>query len=218
MRYVDRVDAGRSLATGILSQLANHDLGGSSPVVLGVPRGGVVVAREVAEQLGCDLDIALARKIGAPGNPELAIGAVGETGDPLLSESLIRTLGVSDSFLERAIRLAKREVAQQASLYRVDHDPPVLTGTVAIVVDDGIATGATLRATLLAVKQQSPRLLVCAVPVGPADSVRAIAAEVDVMVCPLQPRRFRAVGEWYDQFGQTSDAEVMHALGVNKEV
>ena len=88
MRYVDRVDAGRSLASGIAAQLANHDLGACSPVVLGIPRGGVVVAREVAEQLSCDLDIALARKIGAPGNPELAIGAVGETGDPFLAECI----------------------------------------------------------------------------------------------------------------------------------
>lgn len=217
MRYVDRVDAGRTLAAGIATHLENLDIGVVRPVVLGIPRGGVVVAREVAERLGCDLDVALSRKIGAPGNPELAIGAVGEAGDPFLAEPLIQALGVSESFLEQAIDIARGELAQQAARYRVDRDPPILAGSVAVVVDDGIATGATLRATLLALKQQSPRLLVCAVPVGPADSVQGIATEVDVMVCPLQPRRFRAVGEWYDLFDQTSDAEVIQALQWRRE-
>ncbi|MCP3997546.1 MAG: phosphoribosyltransferase [bacterium] len=212
MTYVDRVDAGRRLAPGVAAELSAFNLVDTACVVLGIPRGGVVVARQVADHLNCDLDIALARKIGAPGNPELAIGAVGETGDPYLAKSLIRTLRVSDEFLEQATRLARDKMVQLAALYRVDRDPPVLRGSVVIVVDDGIATGATLRATLLAVRQQSPGLLVCAVPVGPPDSIRAITAEVDVMVCPLQPRRFRAVGEWYERFDQTSNAAVMAVL------
>ncbi len=214
MRYVDRVEAGRSLAAHVAEVLVplSPTVPGSRPLVLGVPRGGVVVADPIAELVGGELDVALARKIGAPNNPELAIGAVGESGDPYLSNEIISSLGVTEDFIVAAIEQARGELVRRAALYRGDRSAPAVAGRVVVVVDDGIATGATLRATLQTVRNQAPAALVCAVPVGPPSSVADLAAEVDVMVCPLRPRWFRAVGEWYATFGQTSDSEVIATL------
>jgi putative phosphoribosyl transferase len=214
MRYVDRVEAGRSLATDVADALAPLLPTGEEtpPLVLGVPRGGVVVAAPVAQLIGAELDVALARKIGAPHNPELAIGAVGEAGDPFLSSEIIRSLGVTDGYIATAVEQARGELVRRAALYRGDRPPARIAGRVVVVVDDGIATGATLRATLQTVRSQSPATLVCAVPVGPPSAVADLTLEVDVMVCPLQPRWFRAVGEWYETFGQTSDREVVATL------
>lgn len=213
MRYVDRTEAGRHLAAHVADAVASLMAGvGSEPVVLGVPRGGVIVAAPVARMLGVDLDVALARKIGAPHNEELAIGAVGEVGEPILADDLIRRLEVPDEYVASATQRARAELARRAASYRSTAAPPQLDGRIVIVVDDGIATGATLRATLQAIRGQTPAELICAVPVGPRDSVDMIAAEVDAMVCPLQPRWFRAVGEWYESFAQTSDREVIAAL------
>jgi predicted phosphoribosyltransferase len=214
MRYVDRVEAGRSLATCVADALApllpiDEEM---RPLVLGVPRGGVIVAAPIADILDGELDVALARKIGAPHNPELAIGAVGEAGDPVLSPEIIRSLGVTDDYVATAVELARGELIRRAALYRGDRLPARIAGRIVVVVDDGIATGATLRATLQTVRGQSPSTLVCAVPVGPPSSVADLTPEVDVMVCPLQPRWFRAVGEWYQTFGQTSDQEVITTL------
>jgi len=210
MRYADRADAGKRLAFGVADVLG--DIPAQIPVVLGIPRGGVIVGAEVARAISGDLDLVLARKIGAPGNPELAIGAVGEQGEPVLSHGLISQLGVTEAFLERAITQARDELVRSIERFRRDRAAVDIAGRVAVVVDDGIATGATLRATLRTVRERSPSVLVCAVPVGPAESVAAIAAEVDEMVCPLQPRWFRAVGEWYGEFTQTTDEEVAAAL------
>ncbi len=181
--------------------------------MLGVPRGGVIVAAPVADRIAGELDVALARKIGAPRNPELAIGAVGELGDPFLATEIIGSLGLTDDYVAAATEQARGELVRRAALYRGDRSPPQIAGRVVIVVDDGIATGATLQATLQAVRSQSPAKLVCAVPVGPPSSVADLTSHVDAMVCPLQPRWFRAVGEWYETFGQTSDSEVIAVLG-----
>ena len=214
MRYVDRADAGRHLAGYVrdaltaLSPFADE----GRPLVLGVPRGGVIVAAPVAVRLGGELDVALARKIGAPDNPELAIGAVGESGEPYLSRRLIKSLGLSDDSVRTAAERARAELERRAALYRVDRPPAPVADRVVIVVDDGVATGATLRATLRTVRTQSPRTLVCAVPVGPPAAVEDLATEVDLMVCPRQPRWFRAVGEWYETFSQTTDREVIETL------
>ncbi len=216
MRYVDRADAGRRIAADVASALPDGRAADDVPLVLGIPRGGVVVAYQIADYLSADLDLALARKIGAPNNPELAIGAIGETGDAVLAHDLIRELAVTSEYLDEAISTARRELARRAEEYRRDSEPPNVTGRLAIVVDDGIATGATLRATLGTIRQQLPALLICAVPVGAPRSVDAIAGEVDVMVCPLRPRWFRAVGEWYDSFTQTTDAEVLEALDASR--
>lgn len=210
MRYKDRADAGKRLAPDVADALG--DMSAEAPVVLGIPRGGVIVGAEVARAISAELDVVLARKIGAPGNPELALGAVGEEGEPVLSHDLIAQLGVTESFLERAIAQARSELARSHARLRRDRTATDIAGRVAVVVDDGIATGATLRATLRTVRERSPRTLVCAVPVGPVQSVATVGAEVDDMVCPLQPRWFRAVGEWYDAFAQTTDEEVVAAL------
>ncbi len=212
MRYVDRSDAGRRIAPDVAAVLPRTGHGGAPPLILGVPRGGVVVAAEVAAALDGELDVALATKIGAPHNPELAIGAVGESGEPDLAEELIHHLAVGEEYLAAATQRARSELQRRAGAFRGERPPPNPEGRVTIVVDDGIATGATLRATLRAVRAQRPSFLVCAVPVGPRDSVADLAAHADAMVCPMQPRWFRAVGEWYDIFTQTSDAEVIGLL------
>ncbi|MDJ0663902.1 MAG: phosphoribosyltransferase family protein [Acidimicrobiia bacterium] len=215
MRYVDRTAAGRSLASHVADAIAATSPTSQEerPLVLGVPRGGVIVAAPVADRIAGELDVALARKIGAPRNPELAIGAVGELGDPFLATEIIGSLGLTDDYVAAATEQARGELVRRAALYRGDRSPPQIAGRVVIVVDDGIATGATLQATLQAVRSQSPAKLVCAVPVGPPSSVADLTSHVDAMVCPLQPRWFRAVGEWYETFGQTSDSEVIAVLG-----
>lgn len=212
MRYVDRAEAGRRIAPDVAAVLAQKGLRRDAPLVLGVPRGGVVVAAPIAESISGDLDLALARKIGAPGNPELAVGAVGESGAPVFDQELIGHLRVDTDYLDAATMAARAEIQRRASKYRGDRPAPLAAGRVVVVVDDGVATGATLRATLNTIRAQQPALLVCAVPVGAPTSVDRIRAEVDEMVCPLQPRWFRAVGEWYDSFAQTSDAEVIAIL------
>jgi predicted phosphoribosyltransferase len=212
MRYVDRADAGRRIGPLVGAVLDGRRVEGITPLVLGVPRGGVVTAAPVARSLGGQLDLALARKIGAPNNPELAIGAVAESGEPVLDESLINRLGVSTDFIAAATNRARTELQRRASSYRGDRTPPSATGRIVVVVDDGIATGATLYVTLQAIRKQSPDLLLCAVPVGAPDSIARVATVVDEMVCPLRPRWFRAVGEWYETFDQTSDAEVITLL------
>ncbi|MDX2343470.1 MAG: phosphoribosyltransferase family protein [Acidimicrobiia bacterium] len=210
MRYVDRADAGRQLAADVAAALPPADR--SRTLVLGVPRGGVVVASEIATRLALELDVVLARKIGAPHNPELAIGAVGEDGSPILDRRLMTRLGVSEDYLESTVAAELRELQRRMRRYRGSRPSPLIEGRAVIVVDDGVATGATLRATLETTRRQNPAWLACAIPVGAPDSVARIARDVDAMVCPLQPRSFRAVGEWYESFTQTTDAEVMAAL------
>jgi predicted phosphoribosyltransferase len=212
MRYVDRVDAGRKLAPRVASVLMESDQPGESPLVLGVPRGGVVVAYEVARALRCQLEVTLARKLGAPHNPELAIGAIGEYGAPVVDGDLVDRLGVTEEFLTTEIAFERKELDRRVHTYRKDRPAPVVGGRAVVVVDDGIATGATLQAVLHGVRAEHPALLVCAVPVGAPDSVARLSVHVDVMVCPYAPRWFRAVGEWYDTFGQTSDSEVVEIL------
>lgn len=212
MRYIDRVDAGRRLAPEVASALADRVEAGGGPLVLGVPRGGVVVASEVANALSGQLGLALARKIGAPHNPELAIGAIGEYGDPVIDRDLVERLAVADEYLVDQIALERRELERRSQMYRGDRPAPALAGRTVVVVDDGIATGATLQAVLVGIGAERPGLLVCAAPVGAPDSVARIAQHAHVMVCPSQPRWFRAVGEWYETFGQTTDREVLEIL------
>jgi len=217
MSYVDRADAGRRIAPAVADAISKRGFQGNPPLVLGVPRGGMVVAVPIARELSGELDLALARKISAPHNRELAIGAVGEGGAPVFDERLIDRLGVDHSYLESATQTARHELERRAVHYRGDRPAPSASGRVVVVVDDGIATGATLRVTLDTICGQEPELLICAVPVGPPESARRIAGVVDELVCPLQPRWFRAVGEWYESFEQTTDAEVVAILDAERK-
>lgn len=205
-RWPDRRTAGQALA----AELSRHR--GTQPLLLGVPRGGVEVAAVVAEALDGELDVVIARKLGAPGNPELAIGAVAADGIPVLDELLIRRLGVPDAHVEAEVTRQEEEVRRREEAYRAGGPPVDPAGRVVIVVDDGVATGATARAALRYVRRQEPKFLSLAVPVGPPETVAEMAAEVDEVVCPLQPSFFYAVGEWYDDFRQVSDQEVIDLL------
>ncbi len=205
--YDDRAHAGRALA----AELERYR--GSETLVLAVPRGGVTVGAEVAEALDAELDVIVARKLGTPYNPELAMGAVAGDGVPFVDRRLAARLGISDDRIaEEATRQAE-EVRRREAAYRGDRPEPDVAGRTVVVVDDGVATGATLRVALQAVRRRNPGRLVCAVPVGPADTLDRLADECDEVVCPLRPRHFMAVGEWYGDFRQVGDDEVRRVLG-----
>jgi putative phosphoribosyl transferase len=205
-RFFDRRAAGRELAER-LRPLAAED-----PVVLGVARGGVPVAYEVAGALDALLDVLVVVKIGAPGEPELGIGAVAERDVLVLDRDAVRDLLVSPQELDVAVSRGRSEVRVRVGRYR-DQRPPIdLQGRTAIVVDDGLATGGTARAALRSVRVQGPRRLVLAVPVAAADRVRSLADETDQVVSLLEPERLWAVGLWYEHFEPTSDAEIARLL------
>lgn len=204
--FLDRADAGRRLAEALLGRFAEGGV-----VVLGIPRGGVIVAAAVARALGAPLDVVVPRKIGAPRNPELAVGAI--AGDVQVWDlGLIRRLGVRTEYLREEVARQEAEIERRSSHYRAGRAPASLAGTIAVIVDDGIATGATAAAAIRWVKSQGAARAVLAVPVAPPDAVERLEKEADEVVALETPRDFRAVGEWYGTFGQTSDAEVVHAM------
>lgn len=205
-RFTDRHAAGRELAER-LTPLAAED-----PLVLGLARGGVPVAYEVAQALRAPLDVLVVRKIGAPGNPEFGIGAIAEGDVRVLNEASLRRLLISVEELQAAVGRARAEVDARVQRYRKDRPPLEVKGRTAIVVDDGLATGGTARAALRAVRARGPRRLVLAVPVGSPDSVDSLRGEADEVVCLLQPELMWAVGLWYEQFEPTSDAEIVRLL------
>jgi putative phosphoribosyl transferase len=200
--YADRADAGRVLA-GLLEE--------DGAVVLALPRGGVPVAAPVAAALGASLDVLVVRKLGAPGQPELAIGALA-AGTLVLDTGLVSRLGVTPAQLEAVTAREEVELARREQHYRGGRPPPALTGRTVVLVDDGLATGATLRAAVAAVRVSRPRRVVVAVPVGSVAAVRLLESLTDEVVCPLRPEPFEAVGRWYADFGQTTDEEVVALL------
>jgi putative phosphoribosyl transferase len=206
--FADRVDAGRQLA-GRLTHLKDE-----APIVLGLPRGGVVVAAQVADALGAPLDVLVVRKLGAPFQPELAIGAIID-GDPpqkALNDDLIRALGVDEMYIEQESAAQLEEARRRQTAYRRGRDAVDITGRTVIVVDDGVATGATVNAALIALKQTHARRLVLAVPVAPPDTIARLRERVDELVCLSAPAAFRAVGQFYRLFDQTTDEEVIALL------
>jgi predicted phosphoribosyltransferase len=206
MVFRDRREAGKQLSERLLH------LRGHSPIVLALPRGGVVVGDEVARALGAPLEVIVARKLGAPGNPEFGFGAIGPGGERVLDRNTVRMLGLSEADIELVAREELEELQRRLHHYRGDRPMPELRGRTAIVVDDGLATGVTARAALRAVRRMQPARLVLAVPVSPPDTAESMAAEVDELVCLHTPPGFMAVGQWYQVFDQTSDEEVMQIL------
>jgi putative phosphoribosyl transferase len=206
--FDDRRDAGRQLAARLLPY-QDRD-----PVVLALPRGGVPVGYEIARALGAPLDIIVVRKLGAPGQPELGIGAVVDGDHPLgvLNEEVIKTLVVPEAYLEGEVTAQLAEIRRRQAAYRGGRPALPITGQTAIVVDDGLATGGSMRAALRSVRRAAPARLVLAVPVAPPDTLARLAAEVDETICLETPELFGAVGYFYRDFTQTTDDEVIRLL------
>jgi putative phosphoribosyl transferase len=204
--FNDRVEAGRRLAPA-LAHLRGDDV-----VVLGLPRGGVPVAYEVARALDAPLDVIVVRKIGVPWQPELAMGAVGEDGATIVNPAVVRTARVEAQELASAAATARAELHRRVGRLRGDQPRVDLTGKTAVVVDDGIATGATARVACEVARTQGADRVVLAVPVAPPSAVAAMSDVADEVVCVQQPDRFQAVGEWYEDFSETSDAAVVTLL------
>jgi len=203
--FEDRLDAGERLAEAL------EENAGARAVILGIPRGGVIVAEVVARTLGAHLDVVVPRKVGAPGNPELGLGAVAP-GVRVLDPWLIERLGVSEEYLEREIAAEEREIERRLHAYREGRPPVDVAGRTAVVVDDGVATGGTAVAALRWARAQSAERVVLAVPVAPPQTMSLLQHEADEVVALATPEPFFAVGEWYRVFDQTSDEEVVAAL------
>jgi predicted phosphoribosyltransferase len=204
--FGDRVEAGRLLA----AQLT--ELNGHNPLVLGIPRGGVIVAEQVAEAIDGELDIVLTRKLGAPNNPELAVGAVAENGAVVTNELAMRYSGASPAYVEAVKKREQAEIARRAVVFRFVRPRIPLAGRTVILIDDGVATGATMLASLQAARAEGPARLICALPVAPEDALTRLAAHCDELICLRVPSPFGAVGQFYTVFGQTTDVEVVAAL------
>jgi predicted phosphoribosyltransferase len=205
--FADRRDAGRRLAEQ-LKQYAHRD----DVVVLALPRGGVPVGYEVARTLGAPLDVYLVRKLGVPGHSELAMGAIASGGVRVLNEDVVRFYGIPPSLIDQVAREEQQELERREAAYRGHRAPPAVTGRIVILVDDGLATGSSMRAAVQAVRTQRPAGVVVAVPVGAGETCDDLASMADVVVCVRTPEPFAAVGYWYRDFSQTSDAEVQTLL------
>ena len=211
--FADRRTAGRQLAVRL------HHLRQDEPLVLALPRGGVPVGFEVAQELDTPLDVLLVRKIGVPWQPELALGAVVDGADPqvLINEGLASELAVERSYITSETARQLSEIERRRRVYLGDKPPPALTGQTIIIVDDGIATGSTARAALRAVRKAGARRIVLAVPVAPEDTINQLRAEVDGIFCLLSPSPFIAVGAHYGEFPQLADADVIALLAARHQ-
>jgi putative phosphoribosyl transferase len=205
-RFRDRADAGR-----ILAERLAHYAGRDDVLVLGLPRGGVPVAAEVARALGAPLDVFLVRKLGLPGQEELAMGAIASGGARVLNEELVETLGIREELVDDVAAREGEELRRREVLYRGARPPPDVEDKIVIVVDDGLATGSSMRAAVAALRRRRPARIVVAVPAAPASTCEQLRPEVDELVCTRTPRPFYAVGIWYENFNQVTDDEV-HAL------
>lgn len=209
--FSNRVEAGKRLAVA-LSRFSFDD-----GIVLSIPRGGVIVGFEVAETLDIPLDIIVPRKIGAPGNPEYAIGAMTEDGTVILDQNAMDYLHVPHDYIEREGEIQKLEIQRRMCVYRQNAPYPNLSGRDVIVVDDGIATGATMKAALVSVKNCKAKTVTSAIPVGPPSTIQELKQLADRVECLFTPESFYAIGEFYTDFSQTSDDEVIYLLNKNRE-
>jgi predicted phosphoribosyltransferase len=206
-RFADRREAGRQLA-----ELVAPILDGEDAVVLALPRGGVPVAYEVAVRVGAPLDVLLVRKLGVPWQPELAFGAISTGGVVVVNDDHVRALGIGEDTIRDTVERERLELERRERLYRDDHEPVDVVGKTAVIVDDGIATGATVRAALKALAERGVARRIVACPVAPAETVRGLEDEADEVVCLRTPLAFGAVGSWYDDFAPVSDADVKQIL------
>jgi predicted phosphoribosyltransferase len=206
--FKDRADAGRFLATK-LDRFANR----TNVVVLGLPRGGVPVAYEVARKLNAPLDIFVVRKLGVPGHEELAMGAIASGGVQVLNQQVLSHLLIPDDIIALVVDNEQRELERREREYRGNHEPLDLGGRVVILVDDGLATGSSMHAAVQAVRQKQPEGIVVAVPVGARDTCESFQKEIDTLaICAITPEPFQAVGSWYADFSQITDDEVRELL------
>ena len=205
--FRDRADAGRELARALAAYEGRDDV-----VVLGLARGGVPVAAEVARRLGAPLDVFVVRKLGVEGRDELAMGAIASGGVRVLNQSVIDGLGIGAGEIERVAEREGAELARRSQRYRGDRPDLDVTGQVVIVVDDGLATGSTMRAAVAAVRQRAPARVVVAVPVGAPATCEELRRVADDVVCLRTPRHFYAVGQWYRDFSATTDDQVAAAV------
>jgi predicted phosphoribosyltransferase len=210
--FKDRVDAGKQLA----EKLKDHV--GPDGIVLAIPRGGVIVGAEIARRLGLGLDLIVPRKIGSPQNPEVAIGAVTQDGSVLLNRRLIDMIGISEPELQELISREIREIDRRLSVYRAGEAPVDYAGRQIVVVDDGVATGHTMFASLRSARKMQPKELILAIPVAPGETLEALKKEVDYTVCLFAPDDFYAVGQFYERFDQISDEEVVKIMKELKKI
>jgi len=206
-RFRDRVDAGRALAAHLGKYAARPDV-----VVLALPRGGVPVGYEVAQVLNAPLDVFIVRKLGVPSHEEYAMGAVASGGIRVVSDEVVRGLGLTQTDVDRVAARETAELTRRERLYRGDRPEPDLSGHTVILVDDGLATGSTMKAAVKAVSTKKPAAIVVAVPIAAPETCRELEQEVDEVVCAVTPDPFHAVGLWYQDFNQTTDAEVHDLL------
>ncbi|NOK07642.1 phosphoribosyltransferase [Corallococcus exercitus] len=206
--FRDRFDAGRALGQRLRVLLG----GGGDLVVLALPRGGVPVGFEVARILGVPLDVFVVRKLGTPGHEELAMGAIATGGVTVLNEGIVGRLGIARAAIAAAVEREARELARREQLFRDGRPPARVEGRTVVLVDDGLATGSTMRAALQALRQHAPARVVVGVPVGAPETCAALQDEADAVICIHTPARFFAVGQWYEDFTQTTDDEVRELL------
>jgi putative phosphoribosyl transferase len=211
VRFRNRVDAGRQLAASLRDYAGRPDV-----VVLALPRGGVPVAFQVALALAAPLDVYLVRKLGVPGHSELAMGAIATGNVEVLSEDLIRDLGISQTVVRQVAQRERLELERRDRLFRGDLQPPVVRDRTVILVDDGLATGSTMEAAIIALRQHAPAHIVVAVPVGASETCARLGRIADRVVCLATPEPFDAVGTWYEEFSQTRDDEVVRLLASAK--
>jgi putative phosphoribosyl transferase len=210
--FRNRTDAGRQLGARLTAYANRPDV-----IVLGLPRGGVPVAAEVGKALGVAFDVFMVRKLGVPGHEELAMGAIAEGGVSILNQELIRSLSIPDSLVDRVTVREQGELERRAQIFRGERPPPRVTGNIVILIDDGLATGASVEAAILALRGQEPARIVVAVPVGARETCERLSRVADEVVSVEMPEPFYAVGAWYDDFSQTTDDEVVTHLASPQE-
>ena len=210
--FRNREEAGR-----ILADKLSHYRNDPTAVILALPRGGVAVGYQLSLALHLPLDVFMTRKIGAPGNPEYAIGAVAETGSCSLNQEAVNSFGLSQHELNRLVHVQEKEIARRKDLYRQGRSLPQLTGRTVLLVDDGIATGSTFIASALAIRSLQPRRLVGVIPVGPSSTIREVRSHVDELVVLMAPESFEAVGNFFVDFTQVEDRDVIQYLNLAEE-